>query len=196
MAKPRSIYDHNPRWRRHAPRKRRSLSRRGRSGGGDRLEPPYIVMIALIAAILLLLALPFFRPGGAADNLLSGTATSTAAAPYSTRFALCGSGPRIDCVVDGDTFWIGGEKVRIADIDTPELHPARCTEEERLGTAAKLRLQELLNAAPFALDRDGTDRYGRTLAIVSRDGRSLGMMLVSEGLARRYAGGRRSGWCG
>ena len=39
------------------------------------------------------------------------------------------------------------------------------------------------------------DRYGRRLRIVAVDGVSVGETLVGEGLARWYAGGRRS-WCG
>ena len=31
------------------------------------------------------------------------------------RFAICGSGARVDCVIDGDTFWYRAEKIRIAD---------------------------------------------------------------------------------
>ena len=113
------------------------------------------------------------------------------------RFGLCHSGGGADCVVDGDTFWMAGEKIRIADIDTPETHPPRCAEEARLGAAATARLHALLNAGPVTLesiDRD-TDRYGRKLRVVTRGGKSLGGVLVDEGLARWYGGGRRS-WCG
>lgn len=112
------------------------------------------------------------------------------------RFDLCFIGGGIDCVVDGDTFWIGGEKVRVADIDAPETHPPRCAEEARLGDQATLRLQALLNAGPVTLvpiDRD-TDIYGRKLRIVERDGRSLGGELVSDGLAREWTG-HREPWC-
>ncbi len=119
-------------------------------------------------------------------------------APAPTRyFGKCHTGGGVNCVVDGDTFWIDGEKVRIADIDTPETHPARCAEEQRLGNAATDRLQSLLNQGNFELrsiSRD-TDRYGRKLRVVERDGESLGGVLVSEGLARFYEGGRRDGWC-
>ena len=121
---------------------------------------------------------------------------STGNVPART-FGKCHSGGGLNCVVDGDTFWIDGEKVRIADIDTPETHPARCAEEARLGNAATDRLQVLLNAGAFELqpiNRD-TDRYGRKLRIVVRNGQSLGGVLVSEGLARNYEGGRRDGWC-
>ena len=111
-------------------------------------------------------------------------------------FGLCVTGGGTNCVVDGDTFWIDGDKVRMADIDAPETHPPRCAEEKRLGEAATARLRALLNAGPVTLvpaDRD-TDRYGRKLRIVERDGRSLGAVLVSEGLAREW-GGRREPWC-
>ncbi len=112
------------------------------------------------------------------------------------RFGYCHTGGGTNCVVDGDTFWVDGEKVRIADIDAPETHPSRCAEEDRLGRAATRRLQALLNAGPIelqAVDRP-YDRYGRRLAIVTRGGRSLGDMLVEEQLARPYGNGRRP-WC-
>lgn len=114
----------------------------------------------------------------------------------SGSFSICRNGPRINCVVDGDTFWFQGEKIRIADIDTPELSPPRCKRERELGLAAKQRLLDLLNEGSFSLAsgvRD-EDRYGRKLRNVSRDGTSFGDMLVAEGLARRWDGSRRS-WC-
>ena len=111
-------------------------------------------------------------------------------------FALCAPGPRTTCVVDGDTFWLSGEKVRIADINAPETHSAGCAAEQALGNRAALRLAALLNAGPFTLDIAGraTDRYGRALRVVRRSGRSLGAQLVSEGLAEPWRG-RRSDWC-
>ncbi len=112
-------------------------------------------------------------------------------------FAIC-DGLRHDyCVIDGDTFTFRGEKIRIADIDAPETYPPRCESEARLGQQATRRLQELLNAGPFALWQAGVrdeDRYRRKLRTVVRDGRSLGDILVSEGLAREWTG-RRMPWC-
>lgn len=112
------------------------------------------------------------------------------------RFAFCHAGGGTNCVVDGDTFWLGGEKIRIADIDTPETHPARCDEEQRLGDQATARLQGWLNEGAFTLASNGrdTDRYGRKLRIATRGGTSVGDVLVSEGLARRWEGSRRP-WC-
>ena len=111
-------------------------------------------------------------------------------------FALCAEGPRTTCVVDGDTFWLKGEKVRIADINAPETHSAGCPAEQTLGDRATRRLIALLNAGPFDLAIEGraTDRYGRSLRVVRRGGHSLGGQLVSEGLAEPWRG-RRSDWC-
>ncbi|MFC0590120.1 thermonuclease family protein [Novosphingobium aquiterrae] len=111
-------------------------------------------------------------------------------------FALCPSGPRDTCVVDGDTFWLHGEKIRIADINAPETHGAGCPAEHVLGERAASRLAALLNAGQFVLVTQGraVDRYGRQLRVLTRGGRSLGAQLVEEGLAETWRG-RRSDWC-
>lgn len=112
------------------------------------------------------------------------------------RFSICGERPRVSCVVDGDTFWLDGDKIRVADIDTPEM-AGRCPYESELAVRARNRLQSLLNEGPFDLQRVGSrseDQYGRLLRVVVRDGQSLGDVLVSEGLARTWTG-RREPWC-
>lgn len=114
----------------------------------------------------------------------------------SPQFSICGS-IRRTCVVDGDTFWLDGIKIRIADIDTPEISEPRCDYEYDLGIRATHRLVELLNAGPIELRTIGSrdeDRYGRKLRVVTRSGRSLGDQLVREGLARTWTG-RREPWC-
>ena len=112
------------------------------------------------------------------------------------RFERCGSAPRVTCVVDGDTFWYRGAKIRMADINTPEVSRPACPQEAALGRAATARLAELLSQAPFTLaatSRD-RDRYGRLLRTVTRRGESLGALLVREGLAEAWQG-RRGDWC-
>ncbi|OYX50398.1 MAG: hypothetical protein B7Y97_07565 [Sphingomonas sp. 32-66-10] len=134
--------------------------------------------------------------GGLAWTMLPAAEPAPAAATR-TSFGFCHSGGGDDCVVDGDTFRMAGDKIRIADIDTPETHPARCPEEARLGAAATQRLQALLNSGTVTLhpiDRD-TDRHGRKLRRVEVNGRGVGDTLIAEGLARPYRG-RRMGWCG
>jgi endonuclease YncB( thermonuclease family) len=151
-------------------------------------------MVALIAALLL--GGYYLTTDRAYDHqspLVAAARTDT----MSARFTLCPEGPRTTCVVDGDTFWLDHQKIRIADIDTPELSPPHCEAERTKGEAAKHRLLELLNAGAFSLTRGSRDedRYGRKLRTVIRDGRSIGDILIAEGLARRWDGARRP-WCG
>lgn len=111
-------------------------------------------------------------------------------------FGLCYSGGGSDCVVDGDTFYLGGDKVRIAGIDAPETHPSRCAREAELGEAATASLRSMLGSGLItlsAIDRD-RDRYGRLLRNVAVDGRDVGEALIAQGVARAYDGGRRP-WC-
>lgn len=112
------------------------------------------------------------------------------------KFSIC---PRraVTCVVDGDTFWLDGVKIRIADIDTPEVRTPQCSSERALGIRATARLIDLLNAGPFELRRASGgeyDRYGRLLRVVVRDGKSIGAQLVEEGLAHTWVG-HKEPWC-
>ncbi|MBA3677404.1 MAG: thermonuclease family protein [Sphingosinicella sp.] len=99
-------------------------------------------------------------------------------------------------ITDGDTFRYHGQKIRIADIDTPEVD-GRCEYESTLAAKATDRMETLLHAGPFEmLPNSGRDEdvYGRKLRIVTRGGQSLGDQLVAEGLARTWSG-RREPWC-
>lgn len=53
--------------------------------------------------------------------------------PHSARFTICLGPIRANCVVDGDTFWFEGAKIRIADIDAPEISEPRCASERQAG---------------------------------------------------------------
>ena len=108
-------------------------------------------------------------------------------------------------VVDGDTVemqvhvWIGQEirtSVRLRGIDAPELH-ARCDAERRAAQAARHRLQVLVANGPLVIRNPSPDKYfGRVLAELKLgDGSDVGLILLSERLARPYRGGTRQGWC-
>ena len=100
-------------------------------------------------------------------------------------FTLCGRGSQQNCVIDGDTIRYGGIKIRLEDIDAPEVFSPRCASEAKLGRRAAERLLHLMNSGPFQLvsgERD-EDRYGRKLRTIERGGRSR----------RRGAGRRRPG---
>jgi endonuclease YncB( thermonuclease family) len=156
----------------------------------------------LVLALVVGVAAALAHQMGAADLAITGL-QAPPSLPGAERgqavaesFGLCGAPPHRDCVIDGDTFYLGRQSIRIADIDTPETRGARCDYEATLGDRATHRLHALLNAGPFQLQagaRDA-DRYGRKLRTVIRDGRSLGDVLVTEGLARPWTG-RRLPWC-
>ena len=156
---------------------------RGRRG---RLRAPRFrwgeLRVMLLGGMLLGLALFQF---GAHDALMPPLPSGTAATPALVR------------VIDGDTFDYDGTRIRIADIDTPEVD-GRCASETALAARATTRLEVLLDRGPFELhpapDGRDEDRYGRKLRIVTRDGQSLGNTLVGEGLARTWTG-RREPWC-
>lgn len=115
----------------------------------------------------------------------------------SAAFTICDGSVRVNCVVDGDTFWYRGQKIRIADINAPEVSKPQCEAEKNVGMLARDRLLIMLNEDAFSLTaglRD-EDRYGRKLRTVWRAGVSLGEKLVAEGLAHHW-GGAHHGWCG
>lgn len=117
----------------------------------------------------------------------------------SAQFSRCDGSVRYTCVVDGDTIWYRGNKIRIADINTPELSQPDCAREAELAEKATQRLTVLLNEGPFTIRKQGfgaenEDRYGRLLRLLHRDGESLGEVLVREGYAEKWKGYRGS-WC-
>ena len=112
----------------------------------------------------------------------------------------------VDYVIDGDTF--GARvmlddgvritvRVRIANVDTPELHGV-CDYEVNMANMARNRLAELLPVgAIIELKNIRDDKYlGRIDALVyDADGNNIGQMLIDEKFGRPYDGGRRMGWC-
>jgi micrococcal nuclease len=118
------------------------------------------------------------------------------------------SGPyraEVERVVDGDTLavrvavWLGQELrvlVRIRGIDAPEMR-ARCPRERELAREAAEHLTGLVGGGPVDLTNiAGGKYYGRVVADASSAGSGdLAAAMVAPGLARRYEGGARAGWC-
>ena len=90
-------------------------------------------------------------------------------------------------VVDGDTITMSnGEKVRLIQIDTPELASREC-----YGIQAKSELTKLLNqAGEVALisdpNLDEVDKYGRILRYVFVGKTNLNLKMVEIGAAAPY----------
>ncbi len=169
-----------------------------------RRKPPIyllfqLVFVATVAVTQGYLSGWFEGVSRQALSLVSAATAETSEPSESSKrlsFSFCHVDGGYNCVVDGDTIWLEGVKIRIADIDTPETHDYRCQAEKDLGNRATVRLQEILQGGRISLepiDRDA-DQYGRKLRIVLVDGESVGQTLVDEGLARWYDGGRKP-WC-
>ena len=110
-----------------------------------------------------------------------------------------GAEPHI-VAIDGDTIYVGEEKVRIIGMDAPETYQARCESERLRGHRATEHLRYLLDAGHIAIRRQGRDRYGRTLARVYVDGHDVARLMIAAGHAVPYhcPGGRcprRIDWC-
>ncbi len=112
--------------------------------------------------------------------------------PHGHRHALGeGIDPASIYAIDGDTLAYGNERVRLMGYDTPETYQARCDFEKALGDAATMRLRDLITSGGLVdlTILPGRDRFGRLLGRLSVNGRDVGNVLVSEGLARPYSGG-------
>ncbi len=111
----------------------------------------------------------------------------------------------VTSIYDADTFrvnikgWpdIVGHRVpvRVKGVDAPELR-ARCPAAKLAARKAKQFTVARLRGAKVIELRDiERGKYFRILAEVWIDGDNLAELLVHEGLARRYSGGARAGWC-
>lgn len=128
-------------------------------------------------------------------------ASSLPREPYGYRVA-------VTSVYDGDTFDFDGSawspfpnlrwSIRIRGIDTPEKR-SKCEMEKILALKARDVSVALIREArgQIFLSAIQHDKYGgRFDAVVTLpDGRVLGDILISKGLARPYFGGKKEPWC-
>lgn len=105
-------------------------------------------------------------------------------------------------VVDGDTIDVQidlgfdtyrNERIRLAEVDTPEIR-TKNADVKKVGLSAKVRVIELILNKDVIIktEKDKTEKYGRYLGtVILENGRSLNDLLVSEGLAMVYSGGKK-----
>jgi endonuclease YncB( thermonuclease family) len=108
-------------------------------------------------------------------------------------------------VIDGDTFearvnlWPGLDittRVRLRGIDAPEMK-ARCGDERTKAEAARDALRAILAQGDVGISKVTPDKYGGRVDADASTASTpdVGAALLDAGLARRYSGGRREGWC-
>lgn len=112
---------------------------------------------------------------------------------FATEFPICGAGKRITCVVDGDTFWLNGEKLRPEGFDAPEMGLPNCPGPAAGAEASRAALQQLLSQGRIGIERHGIS-YNRRLARVTVDGVDIATPMIASGHARRYVPGEKP-WC-
>jgi endonuclease YncB( thermonuclease family) len=112
-------------------------------------------------------------------------------------------------VIDGDTIDIDAQflppelgkhlKLRVYGVDTPEKgHQAKCNAERRKAqTATEFVEEKVANAKVIKVELRKWDKFGgRVLGDLIIDGKRLSELLVEEGHAVSYDGGRKSkNWC-
>ena len=115
-----------------------------------------------------------------AAMVLAGCVPTEVAAPAtSSRFDFAGQVTR---VLDGDTFWVSGQRTRIRvwGLDAPEIGRAG-------GSAATAQLAGLVSGRSVQCRMRDVDRYGR---IVGQcwlpDGRDIAATMIAGGTAREY----------
>jgi endonuclease YncB( thermonuclease family) len=120
---------------------------------------------------------------------------------HAAAIDICSGGNRaarkVTCVVDGDTIWQAGVKMRLLDIDTPETFEAQCDREKQIGKKATERLQALMASGYRIADSGEKDRTSdrRDLVRVKLpDGRDAGQVLLREGLAQPWPN-KGNRWC-
>jgi endonuclease YncB( thermonuclease family) len=107
--------------------------------------------------------------------------------------------------IDGDTFEARVHvspdlnlttRVRLRGIDAPELKAA-CPQELQMAEAAAGALRSLLGEGDVTIFNIGPDKYsGRVVAeVATRRTGNVSTAMLAAGLARRYGGGHRNGWC-
>lgn len=93
-------------------------------------------------------------------------------------------------VIDGDTFDVGGTRVRLFGIDAPE-GDQTCTDargdELRCGAFVTTQVRDAYQGKKTVCRQIDTDRYGRSVARCVVENVDVGQTLVASGLAFAFA---------
>lgn len=95
-------------------------------------------------------------------------------------------------VYDGDTILVAGpdgrKLIRLLGIDAPETSKGKGKPGQPYSRKAQRHLADLILKRNVTLTAYGEDRYQRTLAVVSYEGRDINLAMIEAGLAEAYRG--------
>ena len=102
---------------------------------------------------------------------------------------------------DGDTCYVTvdgkNNKIRLLELDTPEISKPKCDEELELGLKARDYINNLIeNASSIEFKTEyKEDYFGRILSYLIIDGEDVSSLLVKNNLGKVYEKGVKIDWC-
>ena len=102
---------------------------------------------------------------------------------------------------DGDTCYVTVDgtktKIRLLELDTPEISKPKCDAELQLGLKARDYLNDLIdNATTIEFKTDYTEDYfGRILTYLIVDGEDVSAKIVKNNLGVVYDRNNKQDWC-
>ena len=114
---------------------------------------------------------------------------------YSIEIVKIVDGDTVDVLIDLGFHVTIKKRVRLQGINAPESR-TRDLSEKKKGLASKARLKELCSAEEFGAPKlvlkcHGLGKYGRVLGEIFNHNCSINRMMVLEGFAEKYDGGKR-----
>jgi micrococcal nuclease len=140
--------------------------------------------IVLITVALVLLAV----------GISIATFSRADASAQGPRFGQCYNNFGSNCVLTGDTLYLDGDKVQVANLEVPAITNAKCPEERDRGINAALRFAELLNGGTVTASVPYRDFYGRKVRKVFVNGDDVAGKMIADDVGRRFDGADQ-GWC-
>ena len=102
---------------------------------------------------------------------------------------------------DGDTCYVTykgkNDKVRLLELDTPEISNPKCEQEYALGIDARNFVNNLISegvSIKFKTEYN-RDFFGRILSYIVVDGENVSKKMVSNGLGVIYDRSNKKDWC-
>jgi micrococcal nuclease len=126
-------------------------------------------------------------------SIFTVTHPDPAAETRAAEFSQCYNAQGPNCVLDGGTIYVGGERVEIAGMEAPAIADAKCDAEHDRGVDAATQLALVLNSGPVSLGAPFRDRDGRTVRKVEVKDRDVALEMIGFDLAHEPGSGLT--WC-